>query len=292
MLTRGGCRRLRVSASAVLMTVTVALASCAVASHTTDDAGPDLSSASEPVAAPVSSAETTMSSPAVPPQPSGLPQDPNETSNWMVLGTSVEGRPIRALTLGNGPRTVLFVGGIHGDEAEGAHTTAELPRAFFERGLASAVTLTIIEDINPDGRAANTRSNANGVDINRNFPASNFDGGNSENGGEALSQPESRVLHDTITRADPALVLVTHSWNGREFVNFDGPARPIAERFGQSSGMAIEDSSSFAPTPGSLGSFVGRDLNKPILTIEVLRGSDPIQVWDRLRAALLDAIAG
>jgi hypothetical protein len=211
---------------------------------------------------------------------------------WEVVGTSVQGRPIRVLTVGHGPRKVLFVGGIHGDEPEGAVATAELPTAFSDAGLADAATLTILEDANPDGRAAGTRDNANGVDVNRNFPASNFDKTDPSNGGKPLSQPESRALSATVQRAAPNLVLVAHSWAGRQFVNFDGPARELAERFSASGGLPVEESNSFAPTPGSLGSYVGRDLGVPILTIEVLKGSDPKSVWEQLRPALLQAIAG
>lgn len=220
------------------------------------------------------------------------PPPPAEIGPWQVIGTSVQGRPIRLREVGHGPRRVLFVGGIHGNESEGAYTTDQLPVAFIAAGLADDVTLSVIEDVNPDGRAAGTRGNANGVDVNRNFPATNFDVTNPSFGGTPLSQPESRVLHDAIERIDPALVLVAHSWIGKEFVNFDGPAADIAKRFSEASGLPVEASTAFAPTPGSLGSYVGRDRGKPILTIEVLHGSDPRADWDRLRDALLQAIQG
>lgn len=213
-------------------------------------------------------------------------------TDWETVGTSVQGRPIRTRSVGHGPRIVLFVGGIHGDEAEGALTAELLPAAFIAAGLADAVTLTIMEDANPDGRAAGTRGNANGIDVNRNFPASNFDGANPDNGGEPLSQPESRALVETIDRLHPDLVMVAHSWAGDQFINFDGPAGDLAERFSASSGLPVEASSDFAPTPGSLGSYVGRDRKIPVLTIEVLKGSDPASVWEKLRPALLQAIAG
>lgn len=217
---------------------------------------------------------------------------PGTGDGWVVIGTSVQGRPIRLLTLGHGPRKVLLIGGIHGDEAEGAYTTSQLPAAFTDAHLGDAVTLAILEDANPDGRAAGTRENANGVDVNRNFPASNFDPADPSSGRAPLSQPESRTVRDLIERMNPALVLALHSWAGRQFVNFDGPARALADRFAAASGLPVEESTAFAPTPGSLGSYAGRDRGTPVLTIEVRKGSDPKAVWELIRAALLEVIAG
>lgn len=211
---------------------------------------------------------------------------------WQEIGSSVLGRPIRTLTLGHGRRNVLFVGGIHGDEQEGSYATESLPSAFEAAGLGEKVSLTVLEDLNPDGRAASTRFNANGVDINRNFPAANFQPSGPSSGGAPLSQPESRLLFDLINRVKPALVIVIHSWTGRQFVNYDGPARPIAERFAQESGMPITPSTDFSPTPGSLGSYFGRDRNIAILTIEFLKGSDPKKDWEMVKSAMLNAIAG
>lgn len=225
-------------------------------------------------------------------EPSSSEQSHVNRLGWEVVGSSVEGRPIKALTLGRGPRRVLFVGGIHGDEPEGAYTTSQLPEAFLTSGEIEQVTLTIIEDANPDGRAATTRGNANGVDVNRNFPAVNFDDSDPAHGGTPLSQPESRILHDLIERIDPALVVVMHSWTDRQFINFDGPAKSLAERFAAKSGFPVADSKSFAPTPGSLGSYVGRDRGTPVITIELLKGSDPEDDWRRIRSALLEAIRG
>lgn len=263
-------------AGALLLAVTtlVALQGCSVSASDKATASPSTSSSAETTATPTTTPE---------------PKPPPSNAGWEDVGTSVQGRPIHVRTLGHGPRKVLFIGGIHGDESEGAVATAELPAAFEAAGLADAVTLTIMEDANPDGRAAGTRDNANGVDVNRNFPASNFD---PAIGGEPLSQPESRAVADTVGHIQPNLILVAHSWAGRQFINFDGPARELANRFAASSGMPVEESSSFAPTPGSLGSYFGRDLHIPVLTIEVLKGSDPTAVWNQLRAALLQAIAG
>jgi protein MpaA len=267
---------------------TVALVLVVATTVAAPGCGPQWSD-SAPRATPPSPAVTTASLTA-PPTP--VQNNTSEPDVWEIVGTSVQGRPIRARTFGQGPRKVLFIGGIHGDEPEGAYSTAELPAAFAATGLADVVTLTILEDANPDGRAAGTRDNANGVDVNRNFPATNFDATNPSNGGEPLNQPESRAVFDTIDRIKPNLVLVAHSWAGRRFINYDGPAREIAERFSAASGLPVEQSSSFAPTPGSLGSYFGRDRGTPVLTIEVLKGSDPKGVWEQLRPALLQAIVG
>ena len=253
-------------------------------------AGPPTPTTTAPVLAAPRSEQTTA--PPSPPTTTATQAKPSGTDGWEVVGTSVQRRPIRAKTFGHGPRKVLFVGGIHGDEPEGAYSTAQLPAAFADAGLGDAVTLTILEDANPDGRANRTRGNANGVDINRNFPATNFDSSNPAYGGSPLSQPESRALNNTIGRIGPDLVLVVHSWKGRYFINFDGPARPIAERFSADGGFPVEESSSIAPTPGSLGSYVGVDHGTAILTIELLKGSDPKADWGQIRTALLHAIGG
>ena len=265
------------------MKATIAGAALLAATTLLASQGCSLSSSDKATASPSTSATAETATDPGPP-----PAQAPAIGGWEVVGTSVQGRPIRIRAVGHGPRKVLFIGGIHGDEPEGSVATNELPAAFEAAGLVDAVTLTIMEDANPDGRAAGTRDNANGVDVNRNFPASNFDPTN----GKPLSEPESRAVADTIGRIQPNLVLVAHSWAGRQFINFDGPARELADRFAASSGMPVEESGSFAPTPGSLGSYFGRDLHIPILTIEVLKGSDPTAVWDQLRGALLQAIGG
>ena len=86
-----------------------------------------------------------------------------------LSGHSVQGRPIRALELGfgsgsRGSRRVLVVGCIHGDECAGTAVVRrleQLPPPIFD--------LWVVPTVNPDGRAAGTRENARGVDLNRNF---------------------------------------------------------------------------------------------------------------------------
>lgn len=193
--------------------------------------------------------------------------------------------------IGTGARRVLWIGGIHGNEPEGKQATAALADAFDQAGLGASVTLTILEDANPDGRALGTRENANHVDLNRNFPASNFDSSTPEYGRTPLSQPESTVIDGLLRSEKPDLVIVCHSWPGKQFINYDGPAAGIAQRWSTLSGMPIEQSEDITPTPGSLGSYVGVTQGKPILTVEFKRGLDPAAAWTLAHDAALDVIA-
>ena len=93
---------------------------------------------------------------------------PAASATREMIGRSVEGRPIVATRLGpeRAKRTVLVVGCIHGDECAGIPILDRLAR----RPLTGVISW-VIRTLNPDGRAAGTRGNARGVDLNRNFPA-------------------------------------------------------------------------------------------------------------------------
>jgi predicted deacylase len=208
-----------------------------------------------------------------------------------VIGHSVQGRPLLTITLGHGPRRVLWIGGIHGDEPQGQIATASLPLAFMAADLGEKVTLTILADDNPDGRALHTRENANHVDLNRNFPAANFDTTNPEFGRAPLSQPESKALYRLIQRVRPDLVISCHAFRGDQLINFDGPGQALAQRFSALSGLRVEASGELGfETPGSLGSLVGVDRKTPILTIEFLRGSNSTADWKKIERAALSVI--
>src|SRR4051794_5756735 len=82
------------------------------------------------------------------------------------LGTSVRGRPIEAVHIGSGGGAdLLVVGCVHGNEAAGIAVTRMLRRTLSRRRPLEA---WLVDDLNPDGRAAGTRVNGRGVDLNRN----------------------------------------------------------------------------------------------------------------------------
>jgi murein peptide amidase A len=125
----------------------------------------------------------------------------------VVLGRSVDGRAITAVEVGDpsGP-TVLVVGCIHGNEPAGIAVARRL-----ERLSPSGIDLWIVRDLNPDGRAANTRGNAHGVDLNRNFPFRwRRLHGVYESGQRPLSEPEARIAYRLILRIQPTVTVWFH----------------------------------------------------------------------------------
>jgi hypothetical protein len=235
--------------------------------------------------------ESSLSGPASTGPETPAYSAPPPPTGWTVAGTSVQGRPILIKRFGHGPQKVVWLGGIHGNEIEGSVATANLPAAFSAAHLDSKVTLVVIWDANPDGRALHIRTNANGFDLNRQFPSANFGYGADAPPGEPLSQPEAKVVHDIIVKEKPNLVVACHSWWGDQFINYDGPAAEIAARFSALSGFPVKTSDQLGPDlSGSMGNWIGVDMGIPILTIEWLHGSDPVVGWQRTQAAIISAI--
>jgi protein MpaA len=137
---------------------------------------------------------------------------PSSTRRAVVLGRSVDGRPIVAveLTPAHPRASVLLVGCVHGDEPAGIEVARAVPRA----GPIPGIDLWVIDDLNPDGIAAHTRQNAHGVDLNRNFPYrwrhSGRRGDQQYPGTRPLSEPEARLAHALILRLRPRLTVWLH----------------------------------------------------------------------------------
>lgn len=94
-----------------------------------------------------------------------------------VIGLSAQGRPIEVYTFGHGERQRMIVAGIHGGYEGNTIRLAEELIVFLDEhpeAIPSDATLFILRSLNPDGDARSHdehgRVNANGVDLNRNFP--------------------------------------------------------------------------------------------------------------------------
>jgi len=147
----------------------------------------------------------------------------------LVIGHSVLGRPLRAYEVGN-PKSaekVLVVGCIHGNECAGNAVVALLERT------RPRFDLWLIPNLNPDGYRRETRQNADGVDLNRNFPSNwariGHRGDLQYSGPRPLSEPETRAAVAFIRRIRPQVTIWFHQ--PQDVVRAWGQSKPEARRF-------------------------------------------------------------
>ncbi len=173
-----------------------------------------------------------------------------------------------------GPVRILLLGGIHGDEL----TASAIVFQWMQRmngPLAQGFEWKIVPVVNPDGLLASkpNRVNANGVDLNRNFPTPGWQhdakrywaqrtGRDPRRfpGAAPLSEPESRWVHEEMERFRPHVIISVHAPFG--VLDFDGPVTP-PQRFGRLVFNRV------GVYPGSLGNYSGVHKSVPVITIEL-----------------------
>ncbi len=160
---------------------------------------------------------------------------PPAAARRLVIGTSVRGRPIVAWSFGSdrARRRILVVGCIHGNECAGLAITSALRRIRPPNG----VQLWLVPELNPDGAAADTRQNADGVDLNRNFPYlwRLTPGPTYYSGPRPVSEPETRAAMRLVRRIRPAVTITFHQH--MDLVDESGGDRGIARRYAQLAGL-------------------------------------------------------
>ena len=140
---------------------------------------------------------------------------------------------------------------------------------------------------NPDGYANNTRYNAKGVDLNRNFEAANRIN-TRQTGLIPLSEPEARVIRQLIQEYKPDRIVSIHQ--PLSCIDYDGPGKMLADRMGQYCALPVKK---VGARPGSLGSYAGVTLGIPIITFEMTEADsklDSVALWQKYGRALLAAI--
>ncbi len=120
----------------------------------------------------------------------------SETFRVEEVGRSAEGRPLRTISFGHGPATVLLWSQMHGDESTATMSLADIynlvatrPDLPLVRTILQGATVHTLPMLNPDGAQRFQRRNAQGIDINRDA--------------RVLSTPEARTLKSVRDRLDP-----------------------------------------------------------------------------------------
>src|SRR6266498_784670 len=173
-----------------------------------------------------------------------------------IIGFSLAGRPIEVYTFGDGEKEYLIVAGIHGGyEGNTIALANELVTYINENPevIPTDVTLYIIRNMNPDGEARSNdvdgRVNNNGVDLNRNFPSSNWaadwnrDGcwilRPTTGGAYAGSEPETRSVMSFIRSHKTVATISYHSAALGVFpagVPWEEPSKRLAKALGKATG--------------------------------------------------------
>jgi len=147
---------------------------------------------------------------------------------WSSMGRSVQGRDLSIASIGEGSKTaVVVVGSIQGDQPGTRDLVSALADHFGRntQQVSADVTFYFAPSLNPDGNASNSRYNANGVDLNRNWDTTDWKsdaavpesptGKPGAGGARPLSEPETLALRDFLfqlqSRVSSLRVVIVHS---------------------------------------------------------------------------------
>jgi hypothetical protein len=172
---------------------------------------------------------------------------------------------------------VLLVGGTHGDELSSISIVFKWMHTL-EKHHSGLFHWRINPLMNPDGalQPVHSRTNANMVDLNRNFttpeshlgaPLAYWYGKAYKNarrypGPYPLSEPETTWLYQEIKSFKPDVIIAVHA--PYSLVDYDAPSRSNAPRR-----IGNLHKNLMGTYPGSLGNYAGIHLGIPVITLEL-----------------------
>jgi protein MpaA len=213
-----------------------------------------------------------------------------------VYGASIDGINLTVYLPESGGAGIVVLAAIHGDEPETTVAVSEALRCLPAGDLQAAVILCG----NPDGMLRGTRGNARGVDLNRNFPTSNWrpdpvfykSRANDARdialspGSEPASEPETRALLSLIESLEPRAVVSLHS--ALACID-DSGASHLGRQLADRCTLPFLTEIGY-PTPGSMGTWADEQgLN--LVTLE-LEDASLYTLKDRHVPVLIDLMTG
>lgn len=193
-------------------------------------------------------------------------------------------RIIEKKSRGTKAKNILIVGVFHGDEQQGEYI---IGRFLAENNFGELKNnLWLIPCLNHSGKTQNKRVNCNDVDLNRNYPTKNWIRTEKDeyfSGESAASEPETRFMIQLLGEIKPEIILTIHA--PLKVVNYDGPAKKIAEKISELCGFPVSDDIGY-PTPGSFGTYCGVERNIPTITLELDDEESDEKCYERTRPVL------
>lgn len=178
----------------------------------------------------------------------------------------------------------LFIGGVHGDEPEGVRLAKEFLNWLGDVEKTQKEQIhpwLLIPCINPDGYAANQRTNSQGVDLNRNFPSPDWSPEFQKDryfpGPKAASEKETQALVQLIETAKPKAIFHFHSWEPC-LVYTGHSGEPYARVLSVGNSYPVREDIGY-PTPGSLGQYGWLCHKIPVICVEEQEKIDLELVW-------------
>ncbi len=220
------------------------------------------------------------------------------------IGSSVRGRAITAYRFGSGSSKIVFVGGMHGNEKSSVATMNAFIAHLEDHAseIPAHRTIIIIPNSNPDGYAVGSRTNANNVDLNRNFPANDWQAEVQMPGGQNLpqgggnspgDQPETQALMSYINSQSPRLVLTYHAVARVVISNDAGDSVSLGSKYGSDSGYRFttdggSDAEFGYSTTGEFEDWLADKKNIPAILVEL--SSMSANQFSTHRTALMNVV--
>ncbi len=200
-----------------------------------------------------------------------------------VIGYSVNGRPIIAYYIGTGSSTVMFTGGIHGNELAAQQTMQAWANylMYYGNQIPSNRRVVVVPNLNPDGIATGSRNNANNVNLGRNYPSSNWsasiDTANGElpqgGGSSPGSEPETKAIMALTRQLRPRLEVSFHSQGSLVGANKYGNSVAVGSTYANMVGYGTmfynaEEVMGYSIT-GEYEEWMGEEMGIPAILIEL-----------------------
>ncbi len=213
-------------------------------------------------------------------------------SSWAL---SAQGNPIELFSsLHGSDRSLLFIGGVHGDEPEGVELAQKFLAWLQKNNNSQLRSWILIPCLNVDGYRRRERTNGNGVDLNRNFPSRDWSpeakAPRYSPGPRPASESEVQALSQLIETRNPEVIFHFHSWE--PCVVYTGaPGKKWAEAAAGISGYEVREDIGY-PTPGSLGQYGWLNLQTPVICLEEQEGISLEKVWPHFAEGLQKVVRG